>query len=114
MIELGSFDGAAERLHVTPSAISQRIKALEQRVGSLYPASRAVRRFRLGDPQALGQRGVNDGPYEVDGCAAGEHRVMHFQDTKWTARGNVENHHSVGLQARVVADRVAHLRVDVS
>jgi LysR family transcriptional regulator (chromosome initiation inhibitor) len=35
VIELGSFDAAAERLHVTPSAISQRIKALEQRVGQV-------------------------------------------------------------------------------
>jgi len=26
-VELGSFDAAAERLHVTPSATSQRIKA---------------------------------------------------------------------------------------
>ena len=33
VIELGSFDAAAELLHVTPSAVSQRIKALEQRVG---------------------------------------------------------------------------------
>ena len=31
----GSFDAAAERLHVTPSAISQRIKALEQRLGQV-------------------------------------------------------------------------------
>ncbi len=30
----GSFDAAATRLHVTPSAISQRIKALEDRVGT--------------------------------------------------------------------------------
>ncbi len=30
----GSFDAAANALHVTPSAISQRIKALEERVGS--------------------------------------------------------------------------------
>jgi LysR family transcriptional regulator (chromosome initiation inhibitor) len=30
VVELGSFDAAAERLHVTPSAVSQRIKALEQ------------------------------------------------------------------------------------
>jgi LysR family transcriptional regulator (chromosome initiation inhibitor) len=30
VIELGRFDAAAEWLHVTPSAISQRIKALEQ------------------------------------------------------------------------------------
>ena len=33
--ELGSFDAAAERLHVTPSAVSQRVKALEQRVGQV-------------------------------------------------------------------------------
>ncbi len=35
VIETGSFDAAAERLHVTPSAISQRIKTLEQRVGQV-------------------------------------------------------------------------------
>jgi LysR family transcriptional regulator (chromosome initiation inhibitor) len=35
VIELGSFDVAAERLHVTPSAVSQRIKALEQRMGQV-------------------------------------------------------------------------------
>lgn len=35
VIELGSFDAAASRLHVTPSAVSQRIKALEQRVGQV-------------------------------------------------------------------------------
>jgi LysR family transcriptional regulator (chromosome initiation inhibitor) len=35
VIELGSFDAAATKLHVTPSAVSQRIKALEQRVGQV-------------------------------------------------------------------------------
>jgi LysR family transcriptional regulator (chromosome initiation inhibitor) len=35
VIELGSFDAAAKRIHVTPSAISQRIKALEQQVGQV-------------------------------------------------------------------------------
>jgi LysR family transcriptional regulator, chromosome initiation inhibitor len=35
VIEHGSFDAAAARLHVTPSAISQRIKALEQRAGQV-------------------------------------------------------------------------------
>lgn len=35
VIELGSFDAAAQRLHLTPSAVSQRIKALEQRVGQV-------------------------------------------------------------------------------
>ena len=32
-VDEGSFDGAAAALDVTPSAISQRVKALEQRVG---------------------------------------------------------------------------------
>ena len=35
VVEHGSFDAAAEHLHVTPSAVSQRIKALEQRVGQV-------------------------------------------------------------------------------
>jgi LysR family transcriptional regulator, chromosome initiation inhibitor len=35
VIEHGSFDAAAADLHVTPSAISQRIKTLEQRVGQV-------------------------------------------------------------------------------
>jgi LysR family transcriptional regulator, chromosome initiation inhibitor len=35
VIEYGSFDAAAVRLHVTPSAVSQRIKSLEQRVGQV-------------------------------------------------------------------------------
>jgi LysR family transcriptional regulator, chromosome initiation inhibitor len=35
VVEHGSFEAAATRLHVTPSAISQRIKALEQRVGQV-------------------------------------------------------------------------------
>jgi LysR family transcriptional regulator (chromosome initiation inhibitor) len=35
VVEQGSFDAAAALLHVTPSAISQRIKGLEQRVGQV-------------------------------------------------------------------------------
>ena len=35
VIDTGSFDAAADRLVVTPSAISQRIKALETRVGQV-------------------------------------------------------------------------------
>ena len=31
----GSFDRAARKLHVTPSAISQRIKLLEERLGQV-------------------------------------------------------------------------------
>lgn len=33
VVDEGTFDAAAAALHVTPSAVSQRVKALEQRVG---------------------------------------------------------------------------------
>ncbi|MEU4559752.1 LysR family transcriptional regulator ArgP [Actinoplanes sp. NPDC023936] len=35
VVEQGSFEAAARALHVTPSAVSQRIKALEQSVGQV-------------------------------------------------------------------------------
>ncbi|MBO0678387.1 LysR family transcriptional regulator ArgP [Mycolicibacterium sp. S2-37] len=61
VIEYGSFDAAAERLHVTPSAVSQRIKALEQRVGQVLvvrekpcrPTASAVPLIRLAAQSAL-------------------------------------------------------------
>jgi len=50
VVEHGSFDAAARALHVTPSAVSQRIKALEQAVGQVL-----VRRVRPCVPTAAGQ-----------------------------------------------------------
>lgn len=35
ILDEGSFEGAAKRLRITPSAVSQRVKAMEQRVGSV-------------------------------------------------------------------------------
>lgn len=35
IVEEGSFDGAARTLHITPSAVSQRVRAMEERVGSV-------------------------------------------------------------------------------
>jgi LysR family transcriptional regulator, chromosome initiation inhibitor len=49
VVEHGSFDAAARVLHVTPSAVSQRIKALEQVVGQVL-----VRRARPCVPTAAG------------------------------------------------------------
>ena len=46
----GSFDAAARALHVTPSAVSQRIKALEQTVGQVL-----VRRTKPAEPTEAGQ-----------------------------------------------------------
>lgn len=61
VIEFGSFDAAAEKLHVTPSAVSQRIKALEQRVGQVLvvrekpcrPTAAGVPLLRLAAQTAL-------------------------------------------------------------
>ncbi len=41
IVDEGSFEGAARRLHITPSAVSQRVKSMEQRIGSVL-----VRRSR--------------------------------------------------------------------
>lgn len=46
----GSFDAAAQALHLTPSAVSQRIKALEQQVGGVV-----VRRTRPCLPTPAGE-----------------------------------------------------------
>ena len=75
VIEHGSFDAAAARLHVTPSAISQRIKALEQRVGQVLvvrekpasPTAAGVPLLRLAaqtallESEALAEMGGSDG-----------------------------------------------------
>ncbi|MCF4119822.1 LysR family transcriptional regulator ArgP [Antribacter sp. KLBMP9083] len=46
----GSFDAAARALHITPSAMSQRIRALENTAGSVL-----VKRTRPVEPTATGQ-----------------------------------------------------------
>ncbi|MDR3428242.1 MULTISPECIES: HTH-type transcriptional regulator ArgP [Silvimonas] len=49
VIETGSFEQAGARLHVTPSAISQRVRALEEDMGAaLVVRSRPVRATRVG------------------------------------------------------------------
>jgi LysR family transcriptional regulator (chromosome initiation inhibitor) len=50
VIDEGSFEAAARTLHVTPSAVSQRIKALEQTVGQVL-----VRRAKPCEPTEAGQ-----------------------------------------------------------
>src|SRR5688572_10357659 len=49
-VDHGSLDGAAAALHVTPSAVSQRLKALERSVGVvLLQRSRPVRPTEPGE-----------------------------------------------------------------
>ena len=72
VVELGSFDAAASKLHVTPSAISQRIKALETRVGQVLvvrekpcrptvagiPLRRLAAQMAILESEALAETGI--------------------------------------------------------
>ncbi|MGB4136389.1 MAG: LysR family transcriptional regulator ArgP [Microbacterium sp.] len=50
VVDEGSFDAAARRLHLTPSAVSQRIKALEQQLGRVVVVrSKPVRATEAGE-----------------------------------------------------------------
>ena len=50
VVDEGSFDAAARRLHITPSAVSQRIKAVEQQLGRVVVVrSRPVRATEAGE-----------------------------------------------------------------
>ncbi|MBN9153450.1 MAG: LysR family transcriptional regulator ArgP [Microbacterium sp.] len=74
VIDEGTLDAAARRLHVTPSAVSQRIKALEEQLGRVVlvrskparatPAGAAVvrmaRQLSLLEHDALAELGADD------------------------------------------------------
>lgn len=49
IVDEGSFEGAARRLHITPSAVSQRVRGMEQRAGSVL-----LRRSRPVEPTEAG------------------------------------------------------------
>jgi LysR family transcriptional regulator (chromosome initiation inhibitor) len=78
VIEQGSFDAAAATLHVTPSAVSQRIKALEQRVGQVLvvrekpctATSAGVPLLRMAAQMALLEAEALAGMGGVEGAAA--------------------------------------------
>ena len=79
IVDTGTFDAAARRLHVTPSAVSQRVKALEAEVGQVvvvrgHPVPRHVggealvrlaRQQRLLESEALAGL-ATDGRARVD------------------------------------------------
>jgi LysR family transcriptional regulator (chromosome initiation inhibitor) len=92
VVEHGSFDAAARALHVTPSAVSQRIKALEQVVGQVL-----VRRARPCVPTAAGRPLVRLGGQ----VALLEHEALH------TVRGALDGHAPTRVAVVVNADSLA-------
>lgn len=79
VIDAGSLDAAAQRLRVTPSAVSQRIKALEDQLGQVllvrtkpvratpaaYPVVRFAREVLLLERDALAEMGQDAGAQTV-------------------------------------------------
>ncbi|RIQ26089.1 LysR family transcriptional regulator ArgP [Jiangella rhizosphaerae] len=79
VVDEGSFEAAARRLHVTPSAVSQRVKALEARMGQILvtrtrpagatPAGQVLARYagqvRLLEGEALAALSGDPGGVEV-------------------------------------------------
>jgi DNA-binding transcriptional LysR family regulator len=87
VVREGRFDAAARRLHVTPSAVSQRIRALEERCGAvLVTRDRPCRATEFGAPlcrhaervarleqelrQALPAGAIEAGPLPCRHCAS--------------------------------------------
>lgn len=78
-VDHGSLDAAARALHLTPSAVSQRLKALEQQVGAvLLQRTRPVRPTQAGvavlrlarEVEALTRDAARDLGIESDGAGA--------------------------------------------
>jgi LysR family transcriptional regulator (chromosome initiation inhibitor) len=90
--EHGSFDAAAHVLHVTPSAVSQRIKALEQVVGQVL-----VHRARPCVPTAAGRALVRLG---------GQVELLE-REALAAARGALAGHARTRLSVVVNADSLA-------
>ncbi|WP_033339668.1 LysR family transcriptional regulator ArgP [Catenuloplanes japonicus] len=93
VIAQGSFDAAARALHVTPSAVSQRIKALEQVVGQVL-----VRRVRPCEPTTAGQALVRLG---------GQIALLE-QEALGAARGTLTTAATTRLSVVVNADSLAY------
>jgi LysR family transcriptional regulator (chromosome initiation inhibitor) len=74
VVDAGSLEGAARALHITPSAVSQRVKALEQRLGRVLLVRakpvhateageaivRLARQMALLEHDALAEAGLDD------------------------------------------------------
>ena len=67
VLEEGSFEAAARRLSISPSALSQRIRALEDRLGQVLLVRQAPCR-----PTAAGER-----------CCAACDRCRHWKPRPW-------------------------------
>jgi LysR family transcriptional regulator (chromosome initiation inhibitor) len=94
VIDRGSFDAAAARLHLTPSAVSQRIKALEQRLGQVLvvrekpcaataagiPLLRLAAQTALLEGEALAEMGGGNAPLRIAVAVNADSMATWFTD----------------------------------
>jgi LysR family transcriptional regulator, chromosome initiation inhibitor len=135
VIEHGSFDAAAVRLHVTPSAVSRRIKALEQRVGQVLvvrekpctataagvPLLRLAAQTALLEAEALSEMGSGEGTLPRIALAVNADSMATWFTGVFDALGDVlfdirteDQDHSARLREGVVMGAVTTERTPVS
>lgn len=85
VIRQGSFEAAAHALNVTPSAVSQRVKALEDRIGTVL---------------------VHRGP-PATGTPAGNRLVQHLEQVRLLEQGLATDDHPATLRLAINADSLA-------
>ena len=93
VVEVGSFDAAAEALHVTPSAVSQRIKTLEKHVGQVL----VVREKPCAEP-----------PLPAYHYCGWRHRRHCWSQRRWPNRSGRSAQNSPGSRSRSTPTRCRH------
>jgi len=116
IVDHGTFDAAARALHVTPSAVSQRIRALEREVGQVVvrrttpcePTEagaalvRLGRQVRLLDDEARASIGEQHGPVQVTVAVNADSLATWFRDVL------AEVGAAAGLALRLVVEDQAY------
>ncbi|MFE2139508.1 LysR family transcriptional regulator ArgP [Streptomyces sp. NPDC059466] len=89
VVDEGTFDAAAVALHVTPSAVSQRVKALEQRTGRvLLMRTKPVRPTESGE---IGGRVARPLARRGRGTPAPRRRVTYREPTRLSIAVNADS-----------------------
>ena len=95
VIDAGTFDAAARALGVTPSAVSQRVKALEQQLGRvLVVREKPIRATESGEPLVRLARHfvAHHGLRQLERQATGQRQIGDTEKTKLEAPAEEKSH----------------------
>lgn len=101
VVDLGTFDAASKSLHITPSALSQRIRALETQVGQVL-----VQRARPCRPTSAGEPLVRLGR-QIQLLSQEAEQLVVADDNQWTHVPIAVNADSLATWFRPVLTEIA-------